>query len=192
MNITDFYSLDVSFSQTSICVDNESLDWKTILQVYEGDYSGIRLPLELRYKSGKKWTDVLNPTGPHRFVSQKFIDVLIKNGFTGWKRYDISITDKEETIIQGYHGLSILGRAGAPKLELSEQFDKVGAPGGIPMKYLRGLYPDFTLWDGSDFFVPDTTIITVVNKKVRDALLAAKLTNVLFKSLADWEIPKKL
>ena len=124
------------------------------------------------------WTSAVAPL----IVSQRFVDVLMENQFTGWGTYPVKVHAKGGELVPGYHGLCIGGRCGPILWEKSEVIYK-DYPGGRFPCY-KGEYFDPDTWDGSDFFVEttDTAQIFVV-EPVKKALEKAKIRNLLFERL---------
>ena len=54
------------------------------------------------------WTTSLFP----KIVSQRVVDVLHSNRFTGWTTYPVEVYAKDGQRIEGYAGLAIVGRCG--------------------------------------------------------------------------------
>ncbi|RKQ88366.1 hypothetical protein C8N24_6408 [Solirubrobacter pauli] len=90
--------------------------------------------------------------------------------------------------VDDYAALAVLGRAGAIDRSLSEPVT-IDAPiaAGTAMKGLRGLYFGLDQWDGSDVFSPEGAFTVIVTDRVRHAITAAKLTNVRFLSVLEFE-----
>jgi hypothetical protein len=191
-----FHGLDVSFSQTPICVKNNNVDWDRSISLLRGEYESFVFPLHMEYVSGQKWTDILNPTNAFRIVSDRFVTILKEKGFTGWKTFSVTITDKSGNQVEGYSGFSITGRCGKPDYEKSERIEKRFVPQGQLVTMLKGRHLDLRSWDGTDFFLPEGTVAIEVTDRVRRALEPLKFTNLVFSSHADWEmneasIPKR-
>jgi hypothetical protein len=140
-----------------------------------------RKPVRITHDMGEPtpgdviWTDMVVPL----VVSQRFVDVLLEHGFTGWGTYPVEVHAKGGRLVPGYHGLSIKGRCGPIQYEKSqviyEEF-----PGGRFPSY-RGMYFDPNSWDGSDFFMPTTpdTGWTFILEPVKKALAKARIGNLL-------------
>lgn len=189
MDLSNLYIFGSTFSQTPICVSNEKLNWETNCRIVKGDYTGVDLPVIFKQSSGKKWTDILSPNSISMYVvSQRFIELLEKTDITGWKSYPVKILDKEEKEIRGYVGFSILGRSGAVDYSKSGVYEKQLVPNGTKTKYYKGLYIDLSQWDGSDFFIPESTLNIIISEKVRQLIKKHKITNTDIQNLAEYEI----
>jgi hypothetical protein len=126
-----------------------------------------------------------------RLVSQRFIDVLAENGFTGWETFPVAVALDDGESLVGYHGLAVTGRCGAIEDRLSSSVElPPPVPGGRPAAGLRGLcFPPDT-WDGSDVFTPRDRASIFITNEVMQALQAAKLTGLEFRRLSEIERPK--
>ena len=191
MNLNGLFTFGSAFSQTPVCVSNKGLDWDTNCRIVKGDYTGVVLPIELEQISGRKWTDILNPCSVGMyFVSKRFIDLLYQNNITGWRTYPIIIMDKDGKEVSDYIGFSIIGKCGAIDYTKSEVSEKRRVPEGPLNRYYRGLYVGMNEWDGTDFFIPKGTLHIIVTNKVVEVIKNHKITNIVLKSLADYEIPE--
>jgi hypothetical protein len=124
------------------------------------------------------WTSAVVPL----IVSQRFIDVLLENRFTGWDTYPVKVHAKGGELVPGYHGLCISGRCGPVLWEKSEVIYK-DYPGSRFPCY-KGEYFDPDTWDGSDLFMRTTfTGVMYVLEPVKNALTRAKIRNLLFERL---------
>jgi hypothetical protein len=120
-------------------------------------------------------------------ISDKFLDVL--RGFTGWQTYAVRIVGRGGDEVPGYHGLSVTGRCGRIEWEKSERMIlPPPVPEGRTMAGWRGMYFSPSSWDGSDVFVPDDeSTYVIVTDEVRAAAERARLTNVIFTRLTEFE-----
>jgi hypothetical protein len=190
MDISNFHSLDFRMTRGVVFAKQQDLNLARNIAIL----GGKRFPDEpvcLIQSEGTKWTDFLRASLETKIVSRHFVQILENNQFNGWRAYETIIADKDGNHRSDYSGLSIIGKCGPPNDSLSTPFEKVRVPGGKPTTYLKGLYVGLDSWDGSDLFIPETTIIIVVTSQVRAALEKAKLTNLEFKCLADWEFTPK-
>jgi len=191
MDLNALFSFGSSFSRTPVCVSTKGLGWDANCRIVKRDYTGVILPLDLKQTSGRKWTDILNPCSVSMyFVSKRFIDLLDQNSITGWRAYPITITDKEGEEVSDYTGFSVEGKCGAIDYTKSEVSEKRRVPEGPLNRYYRGLYVGMDEWDGTDFFIPKDTLHMIVTNKVVEIIKNHKITNVVLKSLADYEIPE--
>ena len=115
-------------------------------------------------------------------VSQRFIDILLDNRFTGWSTYPVEVYSKAGELLPGYFGFSVGGRCGPIEYEKSQVIYE-DMPGGRVPSY-KGLYFDPDSWDGSDFFMPsDRGGWKLTLEPVKRALEKAKVRNIRFKRL---------
>ena len=113
---------------------------------------------------------------------------LQAQGFTGWRSIASLIHHEKQGLIEGYRCLVVTGRAGSVdwsrgRLERRPPF----VPGGPALMKRIGMHIDFSTWDGSDFFVPEGTLFTVVHRRVHEMAVKAKLTGMLFTPLDEYE-----
>ena len=114
--------------------------------------------------------------------------VLEDNHLTGWQTFAVRVLTKKGEEISGYHGLSITGRCGKIDYSKSEVITKRLVPEGPLAKFYKGLHVGLDKWDGSDFFLPEKYLGTIVTSRVAEILKREKLTNVRLENLADIEI----
>jgi hypothetical protein len=136
----NFYSFSGRLPKSAVYLDSDLLDWDIACELIFGDYSHIPNPLLVKQKSGKVWFDILCPSIGLYFVSDRFIKILIDNKITGWKTFPLLVTNKQGTIIEGYSGFSITGRAGKIDYSKSEIIEKRAVPNGPLTKYYKGDY----------------------------------------------------
>jgi hypothetical protein len=120
-------------------------------------------------------------------ASEKFIDTLLDERITGWATYDVRLYDSAGIELPGYHGLSILGRAGAiDRTRAQIVIDPPATEHGRPTYVERGLYFEPTTWDGSDMFLPQGTSVVCVTDRAKGAIQRRRLTNIFFTRLTDF------
>ena len=152
-----------------------------------GSYEGISFPLEFRHKCGKRYYDILHIGYASLFlVSDRFLEVLETNHFTGWKSYPVRLFEKNGKEIFGYNGFSVTGKAG--KIDW-EQCEIVQRPGPIDetvtYPYRKGIPIDMSQWDGSDIFMAINYWGYFITEPVYKALKKAKITNILFQQATE-------
>lgn len=147
-------------------------------------------PVRITYDCGEAipkdtfWTSA----GPPLVVNHRFLDVLLESRFIGWGTYPVEVHAKGGEVVPGYHGLCISGRCGPILNEKSEVIYE-DYPGGRFPCY-KGRYFDPSTWDGSDFFMESTFTGTMfVLEPVRDALMKAKIRNLLFRRVDEIVVP---
>jgi hypothetical protein len=175
MDNNKFYWLLNTHSKTPVCVCSDDVDWDQSVDLLKHRLDGFTFPIAFRQDGGKKWTDILQKCGAHFIFSSRFINLLEANNITGWKTFDITITDKYGNEVNGYKGISITGRSGAPYYLKSTMFKKQKVPTGPISTYYKGTY--FDDWDGSDFFMPDTTIGVYITKRLVELMNENSITN---------------
>jgi len=121
-------------------------------------------------------------------ISQRVVDLLEENQFTGWSTYPVEVYDRHGEKLPGYHGLAITGSAGREDLSRSQIITKPArTPTSKPYDVYRGLYFDESKWDGSDIFCILGTSTKVVTQSVQAAFVRAKVNNVRFERLTEVE-----
>ena len=192
MKLSDLYLFTDRYSSVTVQMEQtREWTWAEPGGLWEdrmlltGDYRGAEFPLEFRHYSGKRYDDVLGIGYATLYlISDRFREVLEKNDFTGWKCFPVKIFTKKGEEVPGYQGFSVTGRAGKIEWEKSE-IVYTEAPTGKQVANYKGVYVDLEKWDGSDIFIPDKWFGIVMTKEVRDALLAAKITNIRFENMAE-------
>jgi hypothetical protein len=132
------------------------------------------------------WTTSVAPI----IVADSVVQLLRSHGFTGWSLYDVTVHGKQGEPIPGYHGLAITGRCGEIDWSKGIEEPRVRPAGIFPV--WRGLFFDPASWDGSDFFVPTNGNYVCVVEAVKKAVKKAKVRNVVFKALDQFERSWKL
>ncbi len=151
-------------------------------------YEGINFPVVFVHVSGKKFTDILNTGWPGLYlISDNLKKILEEKHFTGWTTYPILLQDKKGNRIDGYHGFSVTGVSGLISYANSPTFEARYAPNGPVVRFYKGANIDLSKWDGSDFFVAESSIEVLVTKKVADELKRNKITNLKLKNVAEEE-----
>jgi hypothetical protein len=121
-------------------------------------------------------------------VSERFLDVLREHGFTGWTTFPVRVFLHDGSELKGYSGFAVTGRAGPIDDSLSEEVILPPlVPSGRARPGLRGACFAPESWDGSDFFACGDSSAITVTETVRQALEAARLSNVAFKRLSEIE-----
>lgn len=152
----------------------------------KGDFKGIEFPVTFQIQSGKKFLDILDTGWPSLYlISDRLKTILEEQGLTGWLSFSIKLLDKNNNLIQGYHGLSVKGSCSCIDYEACEIIEKRYVEDGPICKFYKGM--PIKNWDGSDFFTPIGTFEIVVSKKAADLLKKNKITNVSLQNLADKE-----
>lgn len=121
--------------------------------------------------------------------SDRVIQVLRDGGFTGWTTYPVEIYGKNGVRIDGYHGFAVTGRCGPVDWSKGKKVRKPPpVPQGQGYDAWMGLYFDPYSWDGSDVFMPEGgATCNIVVERVKLVLEKAKVTNIRFKPLTEFE-----
>lgn len=188
MDISTFFLLNSTFSQTPFCFGNSTIDYEKSIEILKGNYQDTKFPIVLSQISGKKWTDILNPTSAFFIISKKFASLLIENKITGWKPFEIVLFEKNGVLNNDYLGFSVTGKSENFDYSKSEIIEKRLVPNGTLDKYFKGMHLDLEKWDNSDIFIPETTTFVICSKKVQEIIIKNKLTNFLLENLAEVEM----
>ena len=196
MKLSDFYRFRDKYSSVTVQMER-TREWEWAepgglregQMLLTGDYRGAEFPLEFRHYSGKRYDDVLGIGYASLYlISDRFREVLEKNNFTGWKCFPVRLFTKKGEEVTGYQGFSVTGRAGRVDWGKSE-IVYTDTPSGIQEANYKGVHVDLEQWDGCDIFMPDKWFGIVMTRKVREALLAEKITNIRFENMAERLVP---
>lgn len=146
-------------------------------------------PIIFRHESGGKPRDLISTTYVTlKLYSDRVIEILKDHGFSGWKTYPVEVYGKKGVRIDGYHGLAVTGRCGEIDWSRGRKERRPApVPGGSAYDVWIGMYFDPETWDGSDLFVPEGMTCTIVTEAVKDALTAAKVSNISMRPLTQFE-----
>lgn len=153
-----------------------------------GSYEGVSFPLEFRHLYGKRYYDILCiGCGSSLFlVSDRFLEVLETNHFTGWKSYPVRLFEKNGTEIFGYNGFSVTGKAGKIDWDQCEIVQMPDTWDSSKIKsYYKGTPINMSEWDGSDIFMPSNNWGKFITEPVYKALKKAKITNIEFEKATE-------
>jgi hypothetical protein len=172
--------LRLSNRQDRLSIDKEIL-------VSHGDLQPPK-PLVMKGYMGGQITDILWSGSILVCVSQKVIDILLDNRFSGWSTFPVEVYDRRNNYLPGYYGFAIPSFVGDQELKRSEIITKPpNGVGGETYTVYKGVYFDESKWDGSDFFRITEGFIAVT-KRVKDAFTKDKIKNIEFTPLPDVEI----
>ncbi|MHB1295630.1 MAG: hypothetical protein ACYC4R_11625 [Anaerolineae bacterium] len=122
-------------------------------------------------------------------ISQRVVDLFQAEGFAGWSTYPVTVRDRESTLLEGYYGLAVTGRSGPLQRERSSREPRPPVLPGLPERAVyRGMYFDESRWDGTDIFLIWGGLYLIVKETVKKVLERAKVRNVIFTTLRDYEI----
>lgn len=127
------------------------------------------------------WTTLAIPV----IVADPVVQLLRSHGFTGWSLYEVSVHDKQGQQVPGYSGLAITGRCGPIDWAKGIEVPRIFPAGIFPV--WKGLFFDPASWDGSDLFMPEKSGSVLVVGEVKKALERAKVRNVDFTPLDQFE-----
>jgi hypothetical protein len=158
MEREDFYSF--SFNSNNVDLFVAGVGEYDDQKLAKGEYNPD--PLKVTKSQGRKAYDVVRLQDVFNFlISPKLIDALEQNNLTGWKTYNI----ESDTEIDGYKGFQCTGKCGTPIRPKKSGF-------------VTGYNFDVKSWDGSDFFIPDTTLMILCTKKAKEIIEGFKIKNI--------------
>ncbi len=148
-----------------------------------GDYGDITFPViyhQKKYNYVKKSRDVINPGFIHlMLISDRFKNLLEENEITGWQTYPIELYDRRGNPVEGYHGLTVIGRAGDMLT-----FDTPPEELGYSPKS-HGCYFDVDLWDGTDIFQVRPNYI-LITSRLANLLIKNKISGISLCRLTEY------
>ena len=162
--------------------------------VERGDYSVSQLrrgdfpprPLLARNHLGSEAVDFID-TGTC-IVSNRFRMAIERGGLSGAVFAPLGGDG------DGLWALGITGRCGAFDFGASERFDRIKrrVDGGEWREtYVRGFTIDSTRWSRDDFALPPVANFALATARARETLEAARLTNVEFVPICEFEISER-
>lgn len=121
-------------------------------------------------------------------LCDRIIQILRERRFSGWTTYPIELYGKKGERIQGYQGFAVTGRCGPVLWKKGKKIRKPAPfPQGQACDAWLGLYFDPDNWDGSDIFMPEGTTYKIITEPVMKALTSAKVKNIKFERLTEFE-----
>ena|SRR6266849_4652947 len=108
-------------------------------------------------------------------ISTRLVEGLNAERISGWRATPVRFEDG--TAPDGaFHALSVTGRCGPIRYELSEVVEK--QRGGNLTRWWKGAYFDSETWDGSDIFTPVDVGTVFLTSRVRELLYLYDLDGV--------------
>lgn len=194
MTSQDFYLFSEKFSEATLHVTPNGAELiKSIRNetngIVTGDWSGLSFPLKFKQKYGRRKDDVIRTGYTKLFIiSNNFVDVLKNNSITGWRLFDVEISDKKDGLINGYFGISITGKSGPVNINSSIVIERRRIANGPLCIFYKGAKIDKESWDGSDIFIPEGGFGILLSPKAASILGKSELTNVSIIPLSEVEI----
>jgi hypothetical protein len=189
MNLPNFFSFSSKLASSTFPAHlaDSKIDHHKLIK---GDYTEIDFPVIFKQKHGDKLLDLLDTGCVGLFlISDKLKMVLEENHLTGWETFSVKISDKNDNLIPGYHGLSITGRCESTSFDQSNIIEKQLVSTGPICKYYRGI--SINQWDGSDLFSPEKKYQTFITQKTANLLKKNKITNLQLENTAEYEVDNR-
>ena len=167
MKQEDFYSLRFNSNNVELFVE--------VL----GDYDGQKLkigaynpsPLRVKKSQGRKAYDVVRLQDVFNFlISPNLLKALESNNLTGWKTYPI----ESDIDLDGYKGFQCTSSCGSPIRPKNSGF-------------VTGYEFDYKTWDGSDFFIPETTMMIIRTRRAKEVIESFRIKNIELENLKTLE-----
>ncbi|MCK6472500.1 MAG: hypothetical protein L6R28_12215 [Planctomycetes bacterium] len=138
-----------------------------LMEILTGEKT-LKRPIELRLR-GKKENDII-PGKLVFCVSKRFVNIMTKNGVSGWTTYPVAMRTENGKVKKDIVGLRVVGRAGP-----------------LTAKARKEDYTDFDLktWDGSDFFCLEDTAQVLITRKVADILAKEKIAGATYRPITE-------
>jgi hypothetical protein len=126
------------------------------------------VPMPMRLSKGKKFYDIVCFQDPFNFlISNRIHSLLIEHKVSGWTSFPVKIEGHNEQ----YWGIQIKGRAGVPNRPAVPDF-------------VIGLDFDISTWDGSDVFLLEGTLFTLISERLCELLISNKTTNLAVEEIS--------
>lgn len=163
----DFYYL--SFKSNNIDLFVEVVGKYDEYKLKTGEFTPEYLLV--KKSQGKKAYDIVRLQDVFNFlISDRLRNELEEANLTGWKTYKIKSDDFDES----YVGFQCTGKCGVPDRPIKS---------GI----ITGYSFDINTWDGSDFFIPETTLQVLCTGRAMNVLKRLKMKNIELKDIKTLE-----
>ncbi len=163
MNKEEFYSLSFNSNNIELFVEviGDYDDQKLKTGIYNPN------PLKVIKSQGRKAYDIVRLQDVFNFlISPKLLKALESNDLTGWKTYAI----ESDIELDGYKGFQCTSTCGSPIRPKNSGF-------------VTGYDFDLKTWDGSDFFIPETTMMIICSNKAKEVIDSFKIKNIELENL---------
>ncbi len=148
----------------------------------------VTRPIGLRPMSGSLAADLMGTTwAVVNLMSDSLTRLLSSAAPEGWYPFPVELQLRGGEPLTGYHGLSITGRTGPIRQDLSVDAILPPVPGGQAVPGMRGWCFDPQSWDGSDVFSPEGAAAFCVTEAVADVLLTSGLTGMRIERMSEIE-----
>ena len=156
--MSDLYHL--GFNDRNVDLYVEATDEYDEKKLRTGEYKPAKL--KVKKSQGNHENHFVRLQDPFNFIVSDYArNALNQNKLTGWQTYEIETNDLKGK----YVGFQVVGRAG----ELSKPREK---------GFYTGINLDLETWDGSDFFVPNKTMMVICTSKAKAVLESMSIGNL--------------
>jgi hypothetical protein len=170
----NFYHIQSKDNLNRVAYLKTNLKYELLCEIADGK-ERVHEPMRVNHLSGKKWPDFLTQSEVVLpFFSEKLVQILEQNGFSGWGKFEIEIENRPSEIETKYFGIFITGRCDN-NLKIIEKEN-----------CLKN-------WDGSDIFKMEGTSTIFITERVKMVLTEKKLklSNIYIEDLDDYILGKK-
>jgi hypothetical protein len=191
MDFSKLYRLSESFANGAVRL--EPIDFRISNRSNREDWLILtgklrpERPLRFAHSEGRRLFDLIGTTlVAFKVISKRFREVLAP--FSGWSTLPIEYDGKKGFDLSDYELLVVTGRCGP--IDWTRGVERIApppCPTGRSAIVSVGLYFDPESWDGSDLFVPEGSATKIISQEVKDALEAARITNIKFNRLTEHE-----
>jgi HEAT repeat protein len=145
------------YFRASLARDRLYLPWDYMVGLKRGEYN-LPVPVPYRYSGGTKKPEDFIWTDFGFIISERIKRLLTDYKFKGWETYPINLYDKRGSLISGYYGFAITGKAVKIDYSRSKIVAKASLVPGMPNIIKMGIY--FNDWDGSDILFAGPLLVT--------------------------------
>jgi len=143
-------------------------------ELFRGEFTPKK-PITIKIDRGGRAADFIwGGRVSVNIVSDKVVNILRENQIKKFTTYPVKVVLENGERLEGFHGLSVLGRAGPIDLVRSRAkvvYRDNDTP--FPLR-MNGLYFHPENWDGSDIFTLDETSYLLITQKVLNFLKKVK------------------
>lgn len=129
-------------------------------------------PLKVKKGQGKKAYDIVRLQDTWNFlISERLRHSMEESRLSGWKTYEIRSDDLQS----GYAGFQCIGKCG--DIIMPET-----------LGFVVGCGFDMSVWDGSDFFTPESTRLILCTERAKTVLDGMKIKTLVLEDIqtATW------
>jgi len=135
-------------------------------ELFRGEFTPKK-PITIKIDRGGRAADFIwGGRVSVKIVSDKVVNILRENKIKKFTTYPVNVMLKNGEKLEGFHGLSVLGRAGPIDLVRSRAEVTFSDNGSAFPLSLNGLFFHPENWDGSDIFTLDKTCDMLITRRL--------------------------